>query len=307
MTDRSQPTGSHDDLVQPFQIEVSRLRGRLIRLGPVLDHILTRHDYPEPVTRLLGECVVMAVTLASALKYDGIFTLQASGEGPVRTLVADVTSTGDVRGYARVRSETPIPEGAEGASLLGRGTMAFTVDQGSHTERYQGIVSLTGDTLADSARHYFEQSDQLQTGLKLAVDKVNGDWRGGSLMLQRLPDNQPILVGVDREEDWNRALILMESATLPELVDPALSAHTLLIRLFHEDGVRAFPASPLAANCRCSRDRMLRALSTLPRHDLRALRDDGETEITCEFCNSVYRLDATALEALVGDERNGSE
>ena len=307
MTEYSQPTVTDDDLVQPFQIEVSRLRGRLIRLGPVLDHILTRHDYPEPVTRLLGECVVMAVTLASALKYDGIFTLQASGEGPVRTLVADVTSTGDVRGYARVRPETPIPDGAAGTALLGHGTMAFTVDQGSHTERYQGIVSLTGDTLADSARHYFEQSDQLQTGLKLAVDKVNGDWRGGSLMLQRLPDNQPILVGVDREEDWNRALILMESATVPELVDPGLSPHTLLIRLFHEDGVRAFPASPLAANCRCSRDRMLRALATLPRHDLKALRDDGEIEITCEFCNSIYRLDATALNALVGDEASGDD
>lgn len=301
MMDRSPPTAPVDDLVQPFQIEVSRLRGRLIRLGPVLDQILTRHDHPEPVTRLLGECVVMAVTLASALKYDGIFTLQASGEGPVRTLVADVTTTGDVRGYARVRPETAIPDGVEGAALLGRGTMAFTVDQGSHTERYQGIVALTGDTLADSARHYFEQSDQLQTGLKLAVDRVDGAWRGGSLMLQRLPDNQPILVGVDREEDWNRALILMDSATVVELVDPRLSSHRLLVRLFHEDGVRAFPASPLTANCRCSRDRMLRALSTLPRDDLLSLQQDGAAEITCEFCNSVYRLDEAELATLAGD------
>ncbi len=297
--DASQMAAPDDDTVQPFQIELSRLRGRLIRFGPVLDHILTRHDHPEPVTRLLGECVVMAVTLASALKYDGIFTLQASGQGPVRTLVADVTSTGDVRGYARVRADTPIPEDVEGAALLGQGTMAFTVDQGSHTERYQGIVALTGETLADSARHYFEQSDQLQTGLKLAVDRVDGAWRGGSLMLQRLPDNQPILVGVDREEDWNRALILMDSATVAELVDPRLSAHRLLIRLFHEDGVRAFPPSPLTANCRCSRDRILRALSTLPRHDLVAIRDEGEAEITCEFCNTVYRLDVAELDSLI--------
>ena len=299
MTQPSYSPAPDDDLVQPFQIEVSRLRGRLVRLGPALDHILTRHEHPEPVIRLLGEGVVMAVTLASALKYDGIFTLQISGDGPVRTLVADVTSAGDVRGYARVRPEATLPEDGALPAMMGKGTMSFTVDQGPHTERYQGIVALSGDSFAEAAQHYFEQSDQLQTGLNMAVERVDGVWRGGSLMLQRLPDTQPILVGVDREEDWNRAVILMGSATGPELVDPALPPHQLLVRLFHEDGVRAFPATPLAANCRCSRERMMRALATLPRHDLISLRDEGNADITCEFCNSVYRLEPADLDTLI--------
>jgi molecular chaperone Hsp33 len=182
-----------DDLVQPFQIEATSLRGRLVRLGPVVDTILTRHDYPEPVATLLGEAIAVAVLLAGALKYEGVFTLQTKGDGPVRLLVADVTSAGAVRGYAQYdAAQLAKAAGAKMMAsvprLLGAGHIAFTVDQGEHTERYQGIVELQGATLAECAHHYFRQSEQLQAGIKTAIgrDPASGAWRAGGIMLQRL-------------------------------------------------------------------------------------------------------------------------
>src|SRR5579875_430592 len=146
-----------DDIVQPFQVDPFRLRGRLVRLGPLLDRILTRHDYPAPVAAMLGEAIALAVSLSGALKYDGIFTLQTKGDGPVRLLVADVTASGDVRGYAQfdaARLAQAAPTKAPVPTLLGAGYLAFTVDQGEDTERYQGLVELVGATLADCAHHY---------------------------------------------------------------------------------------------------------------------------------------------------------
>ncbi|MFZ2008197.1 MAG: Hsp33 family molecular chaperone HslO, partial [Stellaceae bacterium] len=182
-----------DDVVQPFQLDPFALRGRLVRLGPTVDRILAQHDYPEPIAALLGEAITLAVMLAGALKYDGVFTLQTKGDGPVRLLVADVKTDGAVRGYAQYdakRLGEIVPESGESPSvpqLLGAGYIAFTVDQGDDTERYQGIVSITGATLAECAQHYFRQSEQLQAGFKLAVARAGeeGAWRAGGLMLQR--------------------------------------------------------------------------------------------------------------------------
>jgi molecular chaperone Hsp33 len=185
-----------DDVIQPFQLDPFALRGRLVRLGPTVDRILAQHDYPKPVATLLGEAITLAVLLAGALKYDGVFTLQTKGDGPVRLLVADVKTDGAVRGYAQYDATRlgDIEQGDDGESpsvpeLLGSGYIAFTVDQGDDTERYQGIVSITGSTLAECAQHYFRQSEQLQAGLKLAVGRTGeeGTWRAGGLMLQRVP------------------------------------------------------------------------------------------------------------------------
>src|SRR5215471_5313406 len=139
-----------DDLVQPFRIDPFALRGRLVRLGPTVDRILSQHDYPEPVAAILGEAIALAVTLAGALKYDGVFTLQTKSDGPVRLIVADVSTEGAVRGYAQYDRDR-LPAHLAGSpsvpDLIGAGYIAFTVDQGENTERYQGIVELAGATL----------------------------------------------------------------------------------------------------------------------------------------------------------------
>src|SRR5271155_554422 len=199
-----------DDLIQPFRIDPFALRGRLVRLGPTVDRILSQHDYPEPVAVLLGEAITLAVVLAGALKYDGIFTLQTKGDGAIRLMVADVSTSGAVRGYAQfdaAKLDVAADSGASVPDLLGAGYIAFTVDQGEHTDRYQGIVELAGDTLADCAKHYFRQSEQLQAGIKLAVGRVGpgGIWRAGGLMLQRVPPEGGYgPIADDVEDGWRR-------------------------------------------------------------------------------------------------------
>ena len=287
-----------DDLVQPFQIDPFALRGRLVRLGPTVDRILSQHDYPEPVAAILGEAIALAVVLAGALKYDGIFTLQTKSDGPVRLIVADVSTEGAVRGYAQYDSErvAQIPAGSSGASpsvpeLIGKGYIAFTVDQGEHTERYQGIVELIGATLAECAQHYFRQSEQIQAGLKLAAARSggNGAWRAGGLMLQRVPPEGGYgVIADDVEDGWRRAMVLMSSATAAELVDPGLSPHRLLYRLFHDEGVRVFATHTLEARCRCSKERIGRILRSFPADDIEDMRKDEVITVTCEFCNTRY-------------------
>src|SRR5690348_2451643 len=290
-----------DDLVQPFQIDPFRLRGRLVRLGPLLDEILTRHDYPEPVATMLGEAIALAAALAGALKYAGVFTLQTKGDGPIHLLVADVTSDGAVRGYAQydreklAKATAALPAGAAiGDSvprLLGAGHLAFTVDQGEHSERYQGIVELQGATLADCAHHYFRQSEQVEAGLKVAVARCPDDagiarWRGGSLMIQRLPPEGDAAKRDAAEDGWRRAVILMSSSTSRELVDPGLPPEALLFRLFHEDGVRAYRRHDLTARCRCSRERVETVLRMMPADELATMKIDGHIIVTCQFCSA---------------------
>jgi molecular chaperone Hsp33 len=296
-----EPRQTPDDLVQPFQIDPFALRGRLVRLGPAIDRILAQHDYPEPVAMVLGEAITLAVLLAGALKYDGIFTLQTKSDGPIRMIVADVSTDGAVRGYTQYNRERLDSAPAQDWSrtnpsvpdLIGSGYIAFTVDQGDHTERYQGIVELAGATLAECAQHYFRQSEQIQAGIKLAVARSgeNGTWRAGGLMLQRVPPEGGYAVIADDVEDgWRRAMVLMSTATPEELVDAELSPHRLLFRLFHDEGVRVYETHPIEARCRCSRERIGRILRSFPPEDIEEMRQDQVTTVTCEFCNTRYEF-----------------
>jgi molecular chaperone Hsp33 len=291
-----------DDIVQPFQIEGPGLRGRLVRLGPAIDTVLKRHDYAPPVAALLAETLALAVALSAALKYQGIFTLQIKGDGPVPMIVADVTSDGALRGYAEVAGDLP-PEpeilAAPVPRLVGAGHLAFTVDQGEHTERYQGIVEIAGTSLAECVHHYFRQSEQFGAAMRLAAGRNNaGLWRAGAMMLQRLPDHEPIIVREERDESWRRAVILMDSVTGEELLDRDLAPADLLFRLFHEDGVRVFNQQELAFGCRCSRGRAARILGSLPRAEIETLFVDGRITVTCQFCNTTEAFDPDEIAAL---------
>ena len=318
------------DFVQPFQIEGHGVRGRMVRIDRAASEIVAKHAYPEPVARLLSEMMVLAATLAAMLKYEGVFTLQAKGNGALRLMVADVTSGGALRGYAQFDAEAIAAIPAAQANLprlTGGGYLAFTVDQGEHAERYQGIVELDGANLVDCIHHYFRQSEQLQAGFKLAVAHYAGGWRAGAIMLQRLPREGGSTGGVtgggvtgggwlpegakaadwqdetgdhagaegEDEDAWRRAMVLMASAKDEELLGPATGFTDLLYRLFHEDGVRIFPGHALIAQCRCSEERVERVLKSLAEDELNDLAIDGRLVVTCEFCNNEYHFGLAAI------------
>jgi molecular chaperone Hsp33 len=279
------------DLIQPFQLDVSNIRGRAVRLGSALDELLGLHDYPLAVEQMVAEAAVAAVLLASLLKYDGVFTLQAKGDGPVSLLVVDVTTAGDVRAYARYDAERIAADMPGFQSLVGEGYLAFTVDQGENSEGYQGIVALTGPTLADALAHYFEQSEQLLTAAKLAARRYPDGWRAGAVLIQHLPEEDEGRIKkseAENEEDFNRARILMSTVAEVELLDRTLDLNSLLYRLFHEEQVRVFTPHAIQRGCRCSTDRVERALASIPPSELEDLRVDGQIEVTCEFCSSQY-------------------
>lgn len=300
-----------DDIILPFQIDPYGLRGRLIRLGPVVDHVLARHDFPDAVAGLLAETMALAACLAGALKYDGIFTLQTKGDGPITTLMADITSAGEMRAYARydaARLADVDPAAVAARSvprLLGGGYIAFTVDQGANTERYQGIVELEGRTLSECTHSYFRNSEQLEAGVKLAAGRVQTPdgpaWRAGALMIQRLP-YQRDLPGRPSEDEydetWRTAITLMSSASSAELLAAEIAPDRLLFRLFHSEGVRAYPAQPVVDACRCSGARVERVLRALSDDELADMRQDGDVVVVCEFCKREWRYDADALAAL---------
>ncbi|MBU6235236.1 MAG: Hsp33 family molecular chaperone HslO [Alphaproteobacteria bacterium] len=323
-SDKTAPREPDDNIIQPFQLEVSGLRGRVVRIGSILEAMQASHAYPQPVAALLAETAATALLLSSMLKYEGVFTLQTSGDGPVRTLVADVTTSGHIRCYAGFsedvikameaadkRPDYGAYAGFDMGHLCGKGYLAFTVDQGEHMERYQGIVALSGPTLADTVQHYFDQSEQIGTSIKVAAhhDEKTG-WRAGAIMLQRMPDPSIGVQGNDtvlpirpdlaeaKEEDWSRARILLQSVTEKELVNADLHSHELLVRLFHEEGVRIFPAQPVINKCRCSGDRVARVLATLSDDDREHASQDGVIEMKCEFCSKTYRFDTNTLSCI---------
>ncbi|MDP1841615.1 MAG: Hsp33 family molecular chaperone HslO [Reyranella sp.] len=301
------------DRVLPFQLDALGVRGRLVRLGPSLDAIIERHGYPLAVARPLAEAMVLCVALATSLKYDGIFTLQISGDGPIRLLVTDLTSAGALRGYAQFDSwklavalgtgNTDAPDGYV-PKLFGQGRLTFTVDQGRHSERYQGVVPLEGPTLADCAHTYFRQSEQLPTGIKIVArrdETTDGPrWRAASLVVQQMPEFDAGRIDIDqdqREDDWRKAVILMASATEKEMLDPALPGKMLLFRLFHAEGARLFESRAFQARCRCSRERIDGVLKSIKREELADLRDpQGLVAVTCEFCSTQYSYDEADLD-----------
>lgn len=294
--DGTKQTGLVDDnVIQPFRLEKSNIRGRMIRMGDVLAEIMTRHDYPPPVSSLLSEVVTLALLLSAMLKYDGIFSLQIKGDGPIRTLVADVTGRGEVRAYAGF-DEAAVKKGAKRKKdtrnhyyhLLGKkGYIAFTVDPGEAEKRYQGIVELKGASIIEAVQHYFTQSEQIKTSFRIGVHPQDDQWRTGAVMIQQLPPEK------DEEEakieDWTRAVMLLETCRDDELLSPVLASADLLYRLFHEDGVRVYSPTHIRFKCRCSRERVVNVLRTIPRAEIEEIcRKDGKTTITCEFCAEKY-------------------
>ena len=312
---RAPAVSTPDDTVLPFEVASLDLRGRVVRLGPVVDQILEKHNYPLPVAKLVGEAVVLAVMLGSALKIDGRFILQTQTDGPVGLLVVDFTTPGKVRACARFGKEgieAAIAAGqTDAGSLLGKGHLAMTIDQGSATSRYQGLVALDGGTLEDAAHEYFLRSEQIPTRVRLAVaeefDAGSGGashrWRAGGIMLQFLPKSEerarmdlhpgdaPEGLDLQRapEDDaWVQGRALLETVEDIELIDPEISSERLAYRLFHEPGVRVFKTTDVRAECSCSRDAVESMLKSFSQDDRDHMVEDGKIAVTCEFCSATY-------------------
>jgi molecular chaperone Hsp33 len=306
---------SGDDALVPFAIEALDSRGRTARLGDALDVILSRHHYPEPVARLLGEAMLLTVLVGSSLKFDGKFILQTQTDGPVNLLVADFHAPDGMRAYARFDAQALDAAIAEGRTLpkdlLGSGALAMTIDQGPLMERYQGIVELDGACLEEIAHRYFAQSEQIPTLVRLAVGQFSrkGDerprWRAGGILLQYLPPAAsgrltPDLPGdgdfearddeFAEDDRWTEAKAHLMTVGDDELVDPGISAERLLFRLYHERGVRVFPPHAVQERCTCSADKVEAMLGGFDIEQREEMAVDGEIEVKCDFCSTVYRF-----------------
>ena len=311
---------SVEDAVLPFDIKPLGVRGRVVRLGGVLDDILNRHEYPMAASAVLAEAVALVAMFGAMLKFNGKFILQTSTDGPVSMLVADFVSPDRIRGYARVDVDALARLEADGAasaqSIIGNGHLAMTVDQGEDMERYQGIVGLNNATLSDAAHDYFRQSEQIPTLLRLAAGPLVGraghqdKWRAGAIMIQHLPENggtSPIQVysgddpagnadpEVDEDDNWRKAKLLLQTVEDHELIDPLLSSERVLYRLFHEDGVTVYPELQLQRYCSCSADRLKGILASMPADDKAHMAEDGSIDVKCEFCSASYHFDADEI------------
>ena len=296
------PSPAHDDLAATFQIEHTPVRGRLVRLGPAIHEILTRHDYPPAVANLLGETCALAALVGSSLKFDGRLMVQAQGSGPVSFVVADYDTEGSLRGYCRYDAGR-LADAAHGfaglgaKALLGEGVFIMTIDQGADMDRYQGVTPIEGETLALCAERYFAQSEQTPTRVRLAVGQADvGEgprWRAGGILLQNIAEDA---ARGDTAEAWREAEFLFETVGEDELIDPTLRPETLLFRLFHERGVRLFTPRRLSAFCRCSRDRIVTVLRAFGPEDRAGMVEpDGRIHVTCEYCSRVYEVEPEAV------------
>jgi molecular chaperone Hsp33 len=286
--------------VIPFHLDNKPVRGRLVRLGPLADELLTRHETADSVTRLLGEAMALTAGLAAALKYRGSFSLQAKSDGPVSMLLADCTDQGALRGYARADAERVSQYGknVSARALLGRGYLAFTCDQGEEMERYQGIVGIEGADLAEMTGNYFATSEQLRSHVRLACARTEKGWRASAFIMERIATEGGTAAPLDaeaQEEAWRTAVVLAGTLTDAELLDDALPPETLLHRLFSLEGLELGQARALAYGCRCSRSRLAQVLEGFPEPDLDHMAEAGVITMTCEFCNYGFRFDREAI------------
>ncbi|MET3588965.1 molecular chaperone Hsp33 [Bartonella silvatica] len=307
---------SEDDTVIPFQVEELDIRGRATQLGETLDSILTRHQYPEPISYLLAEALVLTVLLGTSLKLKGKFILQTHSNGPVNMLVCDFSPPSSLRGYVRFDKEqlekAITNDQISSGALLGKGTLAFTISQGPHTQPYQGIVELDGANLREAARIYFDQSEQIPTDIRLAVailinrdkqGKAQKKWRAGGILTQLLPNisshhtidkinqkQETVKTRTQLENQWQETKALMATIESAELTDPQVGNKRLLYRLFHEHGVRVFNPFSLMDQCSCSREKIKGILEGFPAEERNQMVKNEYISVTCEFCSTTYHF-----------------
>ncbi|MBP5699130.1 MAG: Hsp33 family molecular chaperone HslO [Alphaproteobacteria bacterium] len=296
-------TNKNFDTCTSFLIDNGLFVGRIVRLKDILKTIIHKHGYVKNVSSALAETTALAVLLANALKFEGLFTLQLQGNGPVSTLVVDVTSDGKLRACANYDAEhlkkafalrknegeiEPTPH------LLGNGTLAFTIDDGKNNY-HQGIVDLQGKTLIECALRYFKQSEQIETMLKIFInvpEDNEGEWLAGGILLQRIPDIGGKNINLDEiPELKNEAEILMNSLKQEELFDDNLSLTDILYRLYHANNLVITKENHYEFKCSCNKEKLLKTLQGFSEDELSEMLDDnGKITAKCGFCSEIYQF-----------------
>lgn len=287
---------SETDICQRFLINDRGLRGQWTLLEASYQTVLAKHDYPLEIQGLLGELLAASILLSATLKFEGTLSIQARGEGTINLLSVECTHDHTVRAIARWQGDT---RGQSFRELLGKAILAITITP-SQGERYQGIVPLDGDTVAQCLEHYFQSSEQLKTQIQL----FHGNNRAGGLLLQALPGTGGSLEGAEqvlhgqsyeeqqeaRAEEWHRVAGLAATLSAEELLN--LDCNTVLYRLFHEEKVQVFAPEMVRFHCTCSRQRTASALEQIGREELDSiLAERGKVDVTCQFCNEHYVFD----------------
>ena len=321
-----------DDTVLPFQLDRSNIRGRVARLDGVLDHILSRHDYPEKVSAMVAELALLAALIGPTIKLRWKLSLQVRGSGAIRTLAADYYAPESDGAPARIRAWASYDmdrlDDSDAFSQIGDGYFAILIDQGQGNLPYQGITPLAGGSLSSCAQAYFAQSEQLPTRFQLAcgysrLSGEDGHWRAGGVMLQTLPaqpmvsgdggsgeggliEAADILQGAE-SEDWNRANLLLDTVEVLELIGPTVGPTDLLLRLFHEETPRVFDAQRVEFGCSCDADRVRGTLSIYSAKDIAHMTTDaGIVTADCQFCGAHYEFDPRSLGFEATIDANGN-
>jgi molecular chaperone Hsp33 len=288
------PANSNDlmkNAALPFMLEGADIRGRCVRLNEELQIILNANKYPDCVAAMVGELLILVVMLGSLLKLRGLISIQAQGDGAIGFIAADYTDEGNLRAYANLRDEKALKKIKKNSTptipeLFGKGFLVITIENNTD-QPYQAIVPLEGKNLSECVQGYFIQSDQLESVIKVASDKIGGVWQSGGIILQRIAGEggKNKKATAKNKEDWNNATILLNTVSDDELANSNLQPSTLLYRLFHEGGVRVLDAQYLKAKCRCSRERMEKALQTISPSEKEEMKVNGVITMTCKFCN----------------------
>ncbi|MCH8950693.1 MAG: Hsp33 family molecular chaperone HslO [Proteobacteria bacterium] len=332
---------SGDDTILPFRLDRSNLRGRVARIDRTLDRILEQHRYPAPVSALVADAVMLTALIGQAVKLRWKFSLQIRGDGPVRLIATDYFAPEETGRPARMRAYAGFDMGEvvssrlEPFAMLGRGVFGVTIDQGPDMRPYQGVTPLSGDSLAACAEIYFAQSEQIATRFNAlaARSEKPGDaahWRAGGLMLQQMPgasghapdapggeaptgENRLMSAGDaaamgSGEEDWRRAVLLMQTAGTHELVGPHPAMEELLVRLFHEETPRVYQSQAIEFGCTCSAAKVEAALAGYSADEIAGMTTaEGRVTADCQFCSAHYEFDPEALGLEAAKNPDGTE
>ena len=286
-----------NNFVMPFYLtgspiqETPKIRGRICRLTTPITQIIDRHNYPDTINLKLAEAMAITACLSTTFKLNGVITLQAKGDGPLRTLFCDVSKDGHIRSYAafdeNALGSEQILQDTSLTTLMGGGYMAFTIEQDGPNKRYQGIVELCGKTVKDSVIAWFKNSEQINTEFISMARKQDGSWVAATLLLQKLADKGGLedILKHDDIETWKKAKLFANSSTISEMLNPNLKLEILLFRLFNELGVYIQPSRLIIDRCRCNNDKVETLLRSISKDELVNLVDENDNIVVdCEFC-----------------------